>query len=141
MKEKSDFIDYSHEVKLIENRFLRYLLISLSWVFLGLGIIGIFLPVLPTTPFLILASVCYARSSVKFYNWLMNHPKFGPDLRRWIMHGIIRRKTKIIALSLLAISLVPSIIFLIPIIAVKIFMALVGISVAIFIASRPEVEP
>jgi hypothetical protein len=130
--------DYSHEVKLVENKVLRYVLWSLSWGFVILGIIGAFLPVLPTTPFLILAAFCYARSSPRFYNWLMNHPKFGPDLRRWVISGSIRRQTKIVAISLLTISLTISILFVVPIVAVKWLLGVIGVAVAGFIATRPE---
>ncbi|MFW7380930.1 MAG: YbaN family protein [Oligoflexus sp.] len=141
MDRKRQFVDYSHEVKVIGNRPLRYLLMTLSWLFVALGLLGAVLPVLPTTPFLILASICYAKSSPKFYNWLMNHPVFGSDLRRWTVAGVIQRKTKVIALSLLAVSLIPTIIFFIPLLPVKILLTVIGISVAVYIASRPEVVP
>lgn len=135
---KREFVDYSHEVKLVANRPLRYFLITISWFFIALGVIGVVLPLLPTTPFLILASICYARSSPRFYNWLMNHPRFGADLRRWVVYGCIRRKTKIIAIGLMAISMIPSIVFLVPLLSVKIGLSFIGLSVAFFIATRPE---
>lgn len=138
MSKKPEFIDYSHEVKLVASRPLRYGLIALSWVFISLGLLGAILPLLPTTPFLILASICYAKSSPKFYNWLMNHPVCGTDLRQWTVSGIIRRKTKLLAITLMAISMTPTIVFLIPLVSVKLLLTAIGVSVALFIATRPE---
>lgn len=72
--------------------------------FLGLGIIGAFLPVLPTTPFLLLAAYFYSRSNHELHQWLFNHKTFGPPLRDWEEHKVIGMKAKIIATA--AISLV-----------------------------------
>lgn len=63
-------------------------------VFVGLGFIGIILPVMPTTIFFILALACFTRSSPRFANWLLEHPKFGTPLRLWQMHQVIPPKGK-----------------------------------------------
>ncbi|MGD8170033.1 YbaN family protein [Vibrio sp. TRT 21S02] len=62
---------------------------------LCLGILGIFLPLLPTTPFLLLASACFMRSSPTFHRWLHQHPTFGPILDNWQQHKAVTRKVKI----------------------------------------------
>lgn len=64
-------------------RMRRYLYIITGTLALGLGILGIFLPLLPTTPFLLLTAACYARGSRKFYTWLMESSLFGPYIRNY----------------------------------------------------------
>jgi uncharacterized membrane protein YbaN (DUF454 family) len=139
-QKKPEEIDYSHEVQLIQSRTGRYAMIGLAMFFLLLGFIGVFLPIMPTTPFVLLAAVCFARSSPRFYNWLMNHQWFGPSLRDWKTTRGIRRKVKIVAITVLTLSMAPTIIFVIPIMGVKILMTVIGLIVAAFIATRPDPE-
>jgi hypothetical protein len=82
----------------------RWVFLGLGWFFVALGIVGAFLPLLPTTPFLLLAVACFTRSSPKLEAWLMNHPRFGPPLQDWRRNGAISRKAKIAAVSLMAAS-------------------------------------
>ncbi|MPT47051.1 MAG: DUF454 domain-containing protein [Sphingobium sp.] len=71
--------------------------LCLGVVFVGLGIIGAFLPLMPTTIFLILAAGCFARSSPRLESWLLNHPRHGPVLVAWRKEGAIPKKGKIAA--------------------------------------------
>lgn len=72
----------------------------------ALGAVGLVLPVMPGTIFLILAAGFFARSSPRFENWLVSHPRFGPPVRAWREHGAIPTRSKIIAISAMAFSFV-----------------------------------
>lgn len=61
---------------------------------LGLGLIGVFLPLLPTVPFMLLAAFCFARSSQRLHDWLVMHPVFGPPIRDWQRSGAISLRAK-----------------------------------------------
>lgn len=70
----------------------------LGFLFLGLGFIGVFLPLLPTTPFILLAAGCFARSSERWYNWLLNNRTFGPMIRNWQQYRCISCASRRIAI-------------------------------------------
>lgn len=79
----------------------RWVLIIAGTFFTGLGIVGIFLPLLPTTPFLLLAAACYARSSKRFYDWLMNNKRFGRYIKNYREGKGISLKVKVVTICLL----------------------------------------
>ena len=103
--------DYSHEVRKHQLLWVRLAFAALGTLFLLLGIIGIFMPILPTTPFLLLTTACYARSSRRFYNWLMNHPAFGPLIVEWRAYRSIPWRVKLAAVAPMALTFSSSIIF------------------------------
>lgn len=115
----------------------KYVLLTLGSMALALGVVGIFIPILPTTPFLLITSYCYLRSSRKLHNWLINHPVLGRYLKDYLEHRAIPRKVKVVALGTLWPSLVLSI-FLIPLLPVKILMAVVGTIVSFHILNLRE---
>lgn len=78
---------------------MRGVFMLAGFVLAALGFVGLFLPVLPTTPFLILAAACFARSSDRLENWLLTHPRLGPVLRDWRAHRAIPRRAKWLALA------------------------------------------
>ena len=91
-----------------KSNFTRFLLVLSGTVSLILGVLGIFLPLLPTTPFLLLTAALYFRGSLKFYNWLMNHPLLGSYIKNFREHRAIPRRVKIGSISLLWITILTS---------------------------------
>lgn len=85
---------------------MRYFVALLGLISLVLGIIGIFLPVLPTTPFLLLSAALFLRSSKPLYDWLMNHPQLGPYIRNFMVHKSIPLRVKIISVSMVWVTLI-----------------------------------
>jgi uncharacterized membrane protein YbaN (DUF454 family) len=112
----------------------RYLFIILGVIFLGLGVIGVFLPILPTTPFLLLTSFCFLRSSKRLYNWLINHRIFGLFIYNYLTYKAATRNTKIGTLIFLWVSLFISSLFISQI-SIKLLLLAVGIGVTIHIYS------
>lgn len=84
---------------------MRYILAFLGTVSLALGVLGIFLPVLPTTPFLLLSATLYMRSSDRLYNWLMSHRHLGPYIKNFREHKAIPLRVKVVSVSLVWITL------------------------------------
>ncbi|ABL68131.1 YbaN family protein [Paracoccus denitrificans] len=78
---------------------MRYLWFSMGWLTLTLGVIGVFVPVLPTVPFLLLAVWAFMRSSPRLGARIMRHPQFGPPIRAWRKRGVIGRGAKIWAVA------------------------------------------
>ena len=95
-------------------RTLRAAYLSAGFVFLGIGVLGVVLPVLPTTPFVLLAAACFARSSDRFHQWLLDHRYFGPLVREWRLYRSIPYRTKVFAIVMMAATLTVSIVFFVP---------------------------
>lgn len=126
-------VDYSQEMKLHDSPVLRGIFWAGGTLSVFLGLLGIFLPVLPTTPFLLLAAYLYARSSARFYNWLMNHRVLGPYVRQWVEHRTLTLKTKFLAIGLLTLTIVASNVFFVRFAPALPVMALTGIAVGIYV--------
>ena len=88
----------------MEQKTKRLLYLTFGWLMFTLGFIGAFLPVLPTTPLMILALWGFSRGSETLHNWLYNHPKFGPALQDWDKNRMIPVKAKITAITMMTIS-------------------------------------
>jgi uncharacterized membrane protein YbaN (DUF454 family) len=84
--------------RLYRSSLLRVLLWLCGTLFLIVGIIGIALPGLPTTPFVLLSAACFVRASPRAHRWLLQHPSFGPTLRAWEEHRTISHRIRNVAL-------------------------------------------
>ncbi|MDQ3204135.1 MAG: YbaN family protein [Pseudomonadota bacterium] len=111
---------------------LRYVLLAVGWLSVALGMIGIFLPVLPTTPFLLLAAACFARSSPRFYHWLVEHPRLGPLIRDYLEGNGIPLKGKVYAIVSMWISILFSC-YLVPLMWARGFMLTSAVLVTVYI--------
>ena len=111
---------------------MNYLLIILGAVSLGLGVTGMFLPVLPTTPFLLLTAWCWLKGSPRLYAWLMSQPRLGPYIRDFQEHRCISRKVKAISVSTLWVTVTVSIVLVHPLwLRILLFCIAVGVTVHI----------
>ena len=84
----------------------RMILISLGWLCVSLGFIGIFVPGIPTTIFLIIALWAFTKSSKKLRHWLLNHKRFGPILNNWQEHKVVPRRAKILMVVLMSLAVI-----------------------------------
>lgn len=107
----------------------KSLLVIAGTLSLVVGVIGIFLPLLPTTPLLLLAAYCYLKSSDKLYNRLINSKRLGPYIKNYIEKKAVKKKVKYSALAFLWTSLIISII-LIDNIYIRLLLGLIGIAVS-----------
>lgn len=82
----------------------KKLWVVVGWCFFALGFVGVFLPVLPTTPFMILALWAFTKGSEKWRNYLLNHPRFGRPLQDWERYRLIPRKAKAMAVGMMLLS-------------------------------------
>lgn len=81
---------------------VRWLWITFGGLCVALAFVGVALPLVPTTPFLLVAAFAFARSSPRLHAWIMGHKRFGPMIRNWNEHGAISRPTKIVSLTVMA---------------------------------------
>ncbi|RRW40303.1 DUF454 domain-containing protein [Pseudomonas luteola] len=127
------------DVRVSRRPWVRYSLLTLGWVSVALGVIGIFLPLLPTTPFLLLAAGCFMRSSERFYGWLVNHPRLGPWIKDYLEGEGIPLKGKIYAIFTMWISIGVSS-WLVPYFWARVFMVVSSACVTIYIL-RQKTRP
>lgn len=93
------------DIRQSRHRSVRYALLAVGWLSVLLGVIGIFVPVLPTTPFLLLAAACFVRSSRRVYHWLVDHRHLGPWIRDYLEGNGIPLKAKVYAIGLMWLSI------------------------------------
>ncbi|MEM1152381.1 MAG: YbaN family protein [Pseudomonadota bacterium] len=116
---------------------IRWLWIAFGLFSVGAGLVGVVLPLVPTTPFLLLAAYAFARSSPRLHAWLMGHKRFGPMIRNWNEHGAINKPTKIVSVSVMAAMPPLSLVLGAPTWTVAAQVVVLSLSAA-FILTRPS---
>ena len=119
---------------------VRHALFALGWLCVGLGLIGIIIPGLPTTIFLIVALWAFSRSSERLHRWLYQHPRLGPPLQVWHTHRVIPLRAKVLAVAVMGVSLILlSLVSQTPL--TTLLAAAVIVPVACYIVTRPSEVP
>ena len=118
---------------IVKNPVWRFALLAAGIFFVSLAIIGAVLPLVPTTPFLLLAAACFYKSSTRFYNWLMTNKFFGKYIRDYKNNKGIPWRVKLGALLFLWLSLLISVLILIPLLWIRILLIGIGVGVSIHI--------
>ncbi|MGC1508341.1 DUF454 domain-containing protein [Ketobacter sp. MCCC 1A13808] len=121
----------------LHNPVIRYVLIAIGWLAVVLGVIGIFLPLIPTTPFLLLAASCFAKSSTRFHDWLLNQPHLGPYIQMYLNGKGIPTRAKISILVVMWLSMTVSALLFGKYLAVRIIMFIIACGVTIYIVRLP----
>jgi uncharacterized membrane protein YbaN (DUF454 family) len=120
------------------NPIVRYALFTLGWISFVLGMIGLLLPVVPTSPFLLLSAACFLRSSPRFYIWLTEHRWWGRYIRYFLDGQGIPRRIKVLILSMLWIMILSSAFLIVKIMWVSVTMMIIAGAVSIYIIKLPE---
>tara|TARA_Y100000590_G_scaffold62422_1_gene66751 strand:+ start:6090 stop:6506 length:417 start_codon:yes stop_codon:yes gene_type:complete len=128
-----------HLAKETKNPLKKILWISLGLFFVGLGAIGVVVPGLPTTPFLILAAACFIRSSQKLYDWLIQNKTFGPYLKDYREGKGIPKKAKILAVCMIILFVSYSVFFAIENIALKVTVGILGLTGLLYVLLKVPV--
>lgn len=116
---------------------MRFLWLAAGFTSVGIGIVAFFVPLLPSTVFLLIATYAFARSSEHFHNWITTHPQFGPPIANWHNGRVIERSTKILATVSIAIAMMIPILVGLPT-WIPITTVLILSAVLTYIWSRPE---
>ena len=114
-------------------RLKRVLLVTAGSLSLSLGVAGIFLPVLPTTPFLLLSAACYIRSSRKLYLWLVHHKVLGIYVRSYLEYRAVSLRAKIISIMALWITITCSVLFFVNSLVLRIALICIAIGVTVYL--------
>ncbi|MCF5726892.1 YbaN family protein [Aeromonas veronii] len=118
----------------------RWCLMALGWLAFATGIVGIVLPLLPTTPFMLLAAALFARSSPRFHRWLLTHPWFGPPIVDWQRYRGIRRQARRRAIIFILLTFSVSL-AVVPQLWVKGLLVIIMVILLTWLMRLPVLEP
>lgn len=122
------------------DRAKKALMVAAGFISLFLGLLGIPLPLLPTTPFLLLSAWLFARSSPRFYHWLINHRYLGKNIRDYREKGGVSKKVKIMSISLLWVTIILSSLMVVSLWWLRLLLMLIAVAVSIHILSLKTIR-
>lgn len=125
----------------VKSNFLRWILICCGWLAIVGGVIGIFLPLVPTVPFILLAAACFARSSERFHTWLIEHNYLGPLVRDYLNGSGISLRTRRMAIGMVWVSFPASILLFAQIFWLKITLMSIAVGITLYLLSLPTTSP
>ena len=123
--------------KIINHRGLRMVLIAVGMCSTALGVIGIFMPLLPTVPLLLLAAACFARSSERSHNWLLEHRHLGPMIRDYLDGRGIPLRIKVSAIGLVWIAITLSVFFFNSLPWIRALLIVIGLCLTVYLIQLP----
>lgn len=121
----------------VKSDILRWILICCGWVSIVAGVVGIFIPLLPTVPFLLLAAACFARSSGRFHGWLVEHNHLGPLIRDYLDGGGIPLRVKRMAIGMIWISVPASTFLFVTVAWVQVVLITIAAGVTLYLLRLP----
>lgn len=119
----------------MQTKLVQGILLVLGFLSLSLGLLGIFLPLLPTTPFLLLAAWLFFRSSPTAYQWMLNNKLYGKYIKAFMVHRAIPLKAKVVSITLLWTTIICSALFLISVFWIKLVLFSIALGVTVHILS------
>ena len=137
LREKNDSLGGESTPEDAKSKTIRVFFILVGTIFLALGVVGILLPILPTTPFLLLAAACYYKGSKRMHQWILNNRWFGEYIKNYREGRGISLKAKFSAIALLWITISYSAIFAVPILVAQIILLIVAVAVSIHVITLP----
>lgn len=126
--------------KHVTNVFLRGFLIVCGWSAVAGGVVGIFLPLVPTVPFLLLAVACFARSSAPFHAWLVEHNHLGPLVRDYLAGAGIPLRAKWLAIAMVWVSFPLSIFLFAQIFWLKLLLVAIAVGITLYLLFLPTAQ-
>lgn len=123
--------------RLLPPKVARAMLLTAGLACTALGVVGIFLPLLPTTPLLLLAAACFARSSSRIHAWLIGHRHLGPFISGYLDGRGIPLRAKVMAISLVWLTITPTVLFIVPLLPVQILLIAIALAITVYLMRLP----
>lgn len=120
---------------------VRYVLLGIGWLFLAIGAIGVFLPVLPTVPFLLISAWAWSKSSKRLHKWLYGNKTYGPYLVAWDKYGVIPPRAKALAIGTMAVGWLFLTLYIAKSFWLPLIVGVVQLAIIAFILTRPSRAP